>query len=404
MPAIPERALRLFSGWAVSALVTATAWGQSSELVDALGSDRAVLHFKVPSQPSPDAPAAFELLAVSASGTERYEAAGLLPGGATSGGPHDLEKSVYDFIRRLRQGRGADGRDARRWHRALGLDAALDALPPTVSRLVLVVDDGAPGELRRLPFGRLLDAAGDPLAARYSLTWAPSLEVWLALASRRPSPGAVAIFAPGPDRAQVAAAIRRRFAGRTFAGSEASPSTLHGLDLLRFTALHLPASFPGMGATDGPGLDLGGKLTVLTADESDAADPLAASRGAFRAGATSAVVERWPLPPPAAAAFYADLYGALTSGLDVATATQDAQDRSRRRGDPPAVWAGVAVVGRGDAVFKPLLPPLERWILRILSGLVVASMVIAACAFWWTQIQGRMPLHNPWRPGGPPNP
>ncbi|MEO1366199.1 MAG: hypothetical protein AAFX50_03400, partial [Acidobacteriota bacterium] len=94
---------------------------------------------------------------------------------------------------------------------------------------------------------------------------------------------------------------------------------------------------------------------------------------------------------PTAVSFYADLYGGLASGLDVGSATRLARERSRIRGEPPAVWASVAVVGRGDAVFEPLLPPLERWLLRILSGLVVAAMATAALAYLRTQWQGRRP-------------
>ncbi|MEM8993696.1 MAG: CHAT domain-containing protein [Acidobacteriota bacterium] len=390
MPATPDRARRIFCAWAISALAAALAAGQVSELPDALGPDRALLHFR----PSASASVGVELVATSAAGEERSAVLDLGPPGA-------LGESIDDHVRRLRQSRGGDARDARRWHRTLGLDEALAALPPTVSRLVIVIDDGAPGALRRLPFAGLLDAAGEPLAAGYSLTWAPSVEAWLSPSADGPRRGAVAIFVPESDRGPVAVAIRRRFAGQIFAGADASPDALRGLDLRRFAALHLPATFPGFGDPDGPGrpdLDLGGALAVLTAgDVAPPVDPLAASRGAFRAGARSTVVERWPVPPTAAETLYADLYGGLASGLDIATATRRARDRSQRRGEPAAVWASLAVVGRGDAVFEPLLPPLQRWVLRILSGLVVAAMVTAGLAFLWTRLQGPVRLERPRR-------
>ncbi|MEM1178075.1 MAG: CHAT domain-containing protein [Acidobacteriota bacterium] len=366
-----------------------------------LGPDRAILVFaglrdgpELLLEPEPAA-----LTVITASEERRYPLARLDE-------EPDLASSVALFVDALRRRRGEDASEARRWHRDLGLDPALRDLPSAVNRLVLVTEDGP---LSGLPFSRLLDDSGEPLAARYALSAAPSTAAWLRLmtegASTRPGAVLAVVDAPAPalDAAlnAEAEAVRRRFAGRIVRGDDAKPSALRELALERFTAVHLgSAQGPGFGAGL-EGLDLSGMLVVRPARDGAPVSPKAVAEPFLRAGAAAVVVGRWPMAPDEAPRFYGDLYAGLAAGQDVERSLQSAQQKSRRRGDAAAVWASVVAVGRGGAVFEPLLPPLERWLLRILSGLVVAAMAVAGLAFWATALQGRMTLHNPWRPKRP---
>ncbi|MEO1367006.1 MAG: hypothetical protein AAFX50_07485, partial [Acidobacteriota bacterium] len=209
MPATPERRRRIvwrraIRRWSLSALLASTVSGQGAapggaELPGALGPDRALLHLRMSDPPSSTAPVPLELVVSSAAGAQRYPA-GVPAAGAA---PADLEASIDDFVGTVRERRGAVASVARGWHRELGFDAALGGLPAGVDRLVLVLGDEVPGALRRLPFEGLLDGAGEPLATRYLLVHAGSVDAWLAAGTVQPAPGAVAIFAPDPADAPV---------------------------------------------------------------------------------------------------------------------------------------------------------------------------------------------------------
>src|SRR5262249_36650112 len=74
---------------------------------------------------------------------------------------------------------------------------ALDALPSSVSRLVIVAD----GALQRLPFDALRTANGRYVIERFSVSISPSIAVVANLRSRpRPNTGAARVLALGDPR------------------------------------------------------------------------------------------------------------------------------------------------------------------------------------------------------------
>lgn len=129
--------------------------------------------------------------------------------------PEALEERVAGYVELLAE------RDGEAWRpvgRRLSVELLdpLRALGPAVRRLVLVPD----GALHRLPFEALpLEPDGDPLVARFEVTYAPSATVHRLLAARAPrdaagEPGAVWVFgappvpAPGPHAAGDGEAMR----------------------------------------------------------------------------------------------------------------------------------------------------------------------------------------------------
>ena len=201
---------------------------------------------------------------------------------------------------------------------------ALAGLPPTVTRLIVVPD----GPLHALPFGALREAVtGQPLAARYAISIAPSAALWLRWRGGRTEPAAErgapvalvladpAISGGSPDRPTPAVplsrdaavwvqglglpalpfartealSISRELGGatRVVLGADASEHFLKGVDLRPYRALHLAAHAvvdedrpersavvlaPGAPEEDGllqmqevADLDLAGKLVVLAA-------------------------------------------------------------------------------------------------------------------------------------------
>lgn len=59
----------------------------------------------------------------------------------------------------------------------------------------------------------------------------------------------------------------------------------------------------------------------------------------------------WPVSDRESAAFAADLYRALSSGVTVSEAVRGAQLSARRAGKPARVWGGFVVTGDGRARF-----------------------------------------------------
>jgi tetratricopeptide (TPR) repeat protein len=219
-------------------------------------------------------------------------------------------------------------------HREL-LAGALLGLPATVTRLIVVPD----GPLNALPLGALRDArTGQPLAARYAISIAPSAALWLRWSAGRTEPGAAergmplalvladpaiadgsasrqaaagsttrdaAVWVQGlglpalPFARREASSISRELGGAALVllGADASEHFLKQADLHPYRALHLAAHAvvdedrpersavvlaPGAPEEDGllqmqevADLDLAGKLVVLAACRSSSGAILA---------------------------------------------------------------------------------------------------------------------------------
>jgi len=50
----------------------------------------------------------------------------------------------------------------------------------------------------------------------------------------------------------------------------------------------------------------------------------------------------------------------------------------------------------GAATYEPRLPPLEHWILRILTALVVLSMAAAGGSLLWHYLKSSTGFRSPW--------
>lgn len=257
------------------------------------------------------------LLAVTGSGTRVYR----LPGAA------ELEAKVLAFVglAQRRDDQALELGAAALYEDLLG--AALAGLPARVEELILVPD----GILHRLPFALLRpDPRGDPLAARYRLSEAPSVTLWHRWRrSTGPPPSAALVLAdpafvgaggPDPQIGNSIAALEaqnRRWAleigdrlgrlphaeregrslvrhlggaSRLLVGEDASEAFLKGARLDELGVIHFAAHAlvdeerprrsavllaPGAAEEDGllqpreiAALDLEGKLVVVSACES----------------------------------------------------------------------------------------------------------------------------------------
>ncbi len=119
---------------------------------------------------------------------------------------------------------------------------------------------------------------------------------------------------------------------------------------------------PGDGEEDGllqaseiAGLDLRGKVVILSACRTasgavlEGEGVMGLARAFFEAGARAVVGSLWPLRDDDAAALMEQLSRELARGQPVAAALADARRERLAAGAPTAAWAGLVVLGDGDA-------------------------------------------------------
>ena len=324
---------------------------------------------------------------------------------------------------------------------------ALAALPPQVTRLVIVAD----GVLHHLPFEALRATAdGPPLGARYELVHAPSATLWLQW--RRSTPRAPAgrmltladpLLAGGagtaasvrtatllqglrlgqlPHARQESRAIQRHVAGvEALIGANASERALKARDLGAYDILHFAAHAVGdeahperaavllaaggdvedglLQAREIEALDLAGRIVVLSACYTatgvvlSGEGVLSLARAFFEAGAHAVVGSRWPLRDADAAALFDTFYRHLGTGASLAQALKATQADAHAAGRPASAWAGLVLLGNGDLrPFAGGTPPADRWsgpgrVLAI-SGVILGAAL--AFAYRRSRRQERM--------------
>ncbi|MDX1501351.1 MAG: CHAT domain-containing protein [Thermoanaerobaculia bacterium] len=286
------------------------------------------------------------------------------------------------------------------------LRCPVERLPAPVRRLVVVPSWGS----TQLPLGTLRPSPeAEPLVARFEITTAPSVTVWLRLRrsgaaeagavlaladpvlAETPVPASLPASAQNADTVARAAAPaplpRARREGRFAAarrgdlllvGESATERAVKRTDLDRFSVLHFATHAlvdpehpersaivlaPGDPDEDGllqareiVDLDLSGQLVVMAACRSASGElvrgegVLGLARGFFVAGARTVVASLWPLRDDDALALLTEFYRGLRRGESVAAALAGAQAARRDEGAPAAAWAGLVVLGDGDLV------------------------------------------------------
>ncbi len=312
-------------------------------------------------------------------------------------------RSADDLARRIRAWTGLlerrDGADRMAGARLYGelLRPALAALPPRIDRLIVVPD----GPLHRLPFDALSEGPGTPyVAERFGISIEPSAALWLRFrAAPRQPPGKLLVLADPAEAPAAGSALRgsggvfgalahaRREAraalaafpggGELRTGPPASEAFLkaaglRGVSILHFathavTDEHDPERAavvlaPGSAWEDGrlePGeiarLPLEGKTVVLAGCETSAGPlyrgegVMSLARAFFSAGATAVVGTLDRARDDEAGVFFSAMYAALGSGASIGDAVSAAKREGIRGGAPPAAWAGVVLLGDGQA-------------------------------------------------------
>ena len=325
------------------------------------------------------------------------------------------------------------------------LEPALKDLPPGIERLILIPDD----VLHQLPFGALrASKEAPPLAARYMLSQAPSATLWLDWKGHKASPARTPalVFAdpppPGGDSGRTALASLERSAAVFASTSRLGPlpyarhesravvshlgggsvqrlgekaaeaflkhAPLHEYGLLHF-ATHAVTDeanpersgvllAPGDDAEDGllqireiVDLYLESRTVVLSACSTNTGAVLrgegvmSLARAFFQAGAHTVVASLWKLRDDEAAEFFDRFYDHLGEGLSVAASAHAAQRELIEEGAPAAAWAGIVVLGDGNAVplpggrRGPALYPLPVWAWALAGGVLLLA---AAGAFY----------------------
>jgi CHAT domain-containing protein/tetratricopeptide (TPR) repeat protein len=322
-----------------------------------------------------------------------------------------LRSAVRLFLGLFNRRDGSEAEGAVQLYNDLLQDALID-LPSPVKRLIIVPD----GILHRLPFGALRQEKGaTPLAMRYQISLAPSAAIWLRW--RQHPPGNFAIpalalvdpelpmhdlnqgFGVAEDRAwsltagerlgrlprarEEAQSIVRYLGGqsRILVGAEATEQFIKQSNLQQYSVLHFAAHAvlddvygtgsavilaPGSDEEDGllqgrevASLDLDGQVVVLAACRSASGvllrgeGVMGLARAFFQAGAHTVVGSLWPLRDDEAAELFEAFYRHLGRQKSVGEALGEAVRESIESGAPPAVWAGLVVLGNGDIVPLP---------------------------------------------------
>ncbi len=328
---------------------------------------------------------------------------------------------------------------------------ALDGLPATVGRLIVVPDGG----LEKLPFGALRrDLSGPRLAEKYEIVLTPSLTAWLGwrkAGGKTPGGRLLALADPILPLQQTSAApasartwsLAARFSlgtlphardegraairslggqGRLVFGREASEFFLKEVDLSEFGVLHFAAHAlvdeenpdraalllaPGSETEDGllqvreiVNLNLAGQLVILSACQSASGEVLSGegvlslARAFFVAGAHTVVGSLWPLRDEDAAVFFGRFYEHLGAGASASEALAAAQRDRITEGAPAAAWAGMVVVGNGDLTpFPEGVPRSPRhWAWWLLTAAALLAAGFAA--------RGRLNRPRGWSQSG----
>jgi CHAT domain-containing protein len=312
-----------------------------------------------------------------------------------------LTPVVPIFVGLLERGDAREAPAAVRLYKEL-VSEAIAALPPEVTRLVIVAD----GVLHHLPFEALRSAPeAPPLGARYEMVHLPSATLWLQWRANAPkaATGRMLTFADPllaggveteaesrdatllqglrlgrlPHAREESRAIERHVRSvDALVGERASEKALKSRDLRDYNVLHFAAHAvadethpersavllaPGDSLEDGllqvreiAALDLAGRIVVLSACQTAAGvvmsgeGVLSLARAFFEAGAHAVIGSRWLLRDVDAAALFDTFYRHVGQGASLAQALKAAQDEARAAGRPASAWAGLVLLGNGE--------------------------------------------------------
>ncbi len=311
------------------------------------------------------------------------------------------------------------------------LNQALDALPATITRLVLVPDL----ELFNLPFGSLTRRVNDaPLASKYEISYAPSAALWLrwkqssriAASSRvlalvdpeLTTEGAVSSrdgFVPWElppvglphARHEGRAVLEELGGGRLLEGIEASEAAFKAADPASYGVLYLATHVltdefhfrrsavllaPGSPQEDGllqvreiVDLDLAGKVVFLSGCRSARGEVLRGegvlglSRALFQAGARAVVGSLSVQRDDEMAELMELCVRELSHGKSLSASLSDARRARIAAGAPVASWSGLVLIGDGDFVlFSPSSRPESIF---PLFWLLLASVVVSLSTY-----------------------
>lgn len=287
------------------------------------------------------------------------------------------------------------------------LGTALEELPAVIKKLAIVPDD----ELHKLPFGLLHPHPQlATLAERFQISLVPSATLRRHWQQQEPPMATATVLALAdpaflsangagvegerqwalsigarlgrlPHAREEGRAVVRQLGGapsRLLVGEQATEAFVKSASVSSFQVLHLAAHAlvderrpersavllaPGGPQEDGllqpreiAALELTGQLVVLAACRSGSGQVLSGegvqslARAFFRAGARAVLASLWRLQDDEAAAFFETFYSYLAAGESVSEAVASARQARREAGAPAAAWAGVVVLGDGDAV------------------------------------------------------
>lgn len=344
-----------------------------------------------------------------------------------------LQEQVRIFEGLFANRDGSEARAATRLYRDL-LEDALQNLPPSVKRLILIPD----GPLHRVPFEALRsEPERKPLALHYEIEYAPSAALWIRFRKTEgwPKESKVLAFAApeisgegSPDtqraadprikesplsplpfaRGEARAIVRRLGGGTLLTGAQASESFLKQADLAPFGLIHFATHAvvdevhpersavllsPGSSGEDGllqfreiVDLHLESKVVVLSACRS-ASGPVARGEGViglarafFCAGSRAVVGSLWPLQDDEAKEFAEAFADQLALGRSLSAALTTVRRDRIKSGAPAAAWASIIVLGDGD--FIPYPGGIPHSALRKGWPLVVLVPLLFAAAFF----------------------
>jgi CHAT domain-containing protein len=402
----------------------------------ALAPNEALLAFQVAPWEDPwkDFSGGSWLTVVTKGGTRVYR----LPGRG------ELRSAVRLFVGTFNRRDGSETLPAVALYRKL-LEPALKDLPAGIEELTLIPDD----VLNQLPFAALrASREAPPLAARFMLSQAPSATLLLEWKKDKTSPARTPalVFAdpppPGGENRETRRSTERSAAfASTFRlgslpyarresrsvvshmgggsvrrlGEKAAEAFLKHAPLHEYALLHFATHAvtdeanpersgvllaPGDAAEDGllqireiVDLYLKGRTVVLSACSTNTGAVLrgegvmSLARAFFQAGANTVVASLWKLRDDEAAEFFDRFYDHLGRGLSVAASAHAAQREMIEEGAPAAAWAGIVVLGDGDAVplpggrRGPALPVLPVWAWSLAGGVLL--LAASAGLFWF---------------------